>query len=222
MWSKISLAMVLGGSLFLSACIEGLWKDQNSRQAAADGDPPIAQNQAPTITGNPPNVVVQGEVYEFSPAASDPDGDSLEFTIARKPSWANFDPTTGRLWGTPDAEDVGNYTNIEISVSDGTATAALRDFDISVDQIALGAATLSWMPPTSNDDGSPLTDLAGFMIYYGRDRNNLGRSIQLTNPGLTRYVIGDLVPATWYFTMTAVNSRGIESNRTGIASKNIT
>jgi hypothetical protein len=166
--------------------------------------------------------VVQGEVYEFSPTASDPDGDSLEFMIARKPSWANFDPTTGRLWGTPDAEDVGNYTNIEISVSDGTATAALRDFDISVDQIALGAATLSWMPPTSNDDGSPLTDLAGFMIYYGRDRNNLGRSIQLTNPGLTRYVIGDLVPATWYFTMTAVNSRGIESNRTGIASKNIT
>ena len=58
---------------------------------------------------------------------------------ARKPAWASFDTATGRLWGTPEAEDVGNFTNIGISVSDGKDFGrACRTFDITVNQIALG------------------------------------------------------------------------------------
>jgi hypothetical protein len=222
MRSKISLALVLGGSLFLSACIEGLWKDENKQQTAPDDDSPPAENQVPTISGNPPNVVVQGEVYEFRPTASDPDGDSLAFTIVRKPAWANFDPSTGRLWGTPDAADVGNYTNIAITVSDGSESASLVAFDITVDQIALGSAELSWDPPVQNSDGSTLTDLAGYRIYYGRDVNSLGRHIDLDNPGLTRHVVDNLMPARWYFTMTSYNTDGVESRRSAIISKTIT
>jgi hypothetical protein len=30
-----------------------------------------------------------------------------------------------------------------------------------------GQATLSWDPPTTNVDGTPLTDLAGYKVYYG-------------------------------------------------------
>ena len=57
-------------------------------------------------------------------SASDADGDTLEFSIARKPAWANFDSATGRLSGTPDAEDVGNFTNIAITVTDGQGRPA--------------------------------------------------------------------------------------------------
>ena len=90
-----------------------------------------------------------------------------------------------------------------------------------MNQIALGNATLSWMPPTENADGSVLTDLAGYRIYYGRNPNNLTQVVVLDNPGLTRYVIENLTPARWHFAMTSVNAEGTESRRSATATKTI-
>jgi hypothetical protein len=214
------VATVLGCALAMSACFE----EPSNSLSFGDGPtpPPTTQNAAPTITGSPTLTIVEGEAYEFVPSASDVDGDSLTFSIVRKPSWANFDRATGRLSGVPDSGDVGNFTNIEISVSDGQANASLPAFAITVDQIAFGSATLSWMPPTENEDGSSLTDLAGYRIYYGRDRNNLTRSVELDNPGLTNYMIENLAPSIWHFAMTSVNSDGRESARSSTVSKTIT
>jgi hypothetical protein len=214
MQSKFPLVCVLGAALILSACFES---DDSKR----NGNGNIALNQAPTITGSPPPSILEGQSYEFIPTASDPDGDTLEFTIARKPAWASFDRATGRLWGTPATEDAGNFTNVGISVSDGTVSAALADFDITVNQIAVGSASLSWTPPTENADGSVLSNLAGYRIYYGRNASNLTETVVLTNAGLTRYVVDNLSPAKWYFSMTSVNSNGVESDRSGTASKTI-
>ena len=137
------------------------------------------------------------------------------------PPGRNSTAATGRLWGTPAAADVGNFTNIAISVTDGKDTSKLAAFDISVNQIAAGQATLSWMPPTENADGSTLTDLAGYRIYYGTNPNNLNNVVVLNNPGLSRYVVENLTPARWHFTMTSVNSEGVESARSVSASKTI-
>ncbi len=216
MQSRLRLAMTMSTVLVLSACFDGLEKN-----APGAGENPVALNNAPTISGAPPTNILEGELYEFVPTASDADGDTLQFSIARKPSWASFDAATGRLSGTPDSADVGNFTNIAISVSDGQASASLTAFDISVNQIAVGQATLSWGPPTQNDDGSALTDLAGYRIYYGRNRDNLTQSIVLNNPGLTRYVVENLTQARWYFSMTSVNSDGTESMRSALLSKTI-
>jgi hypothetical protein len=194
---------------------------EDNRSAVDSPDPPAAVNQAPTIAGAPPRTIVEGEFYEFIPNAADPDGDTLNFSITRKPGWANFDRATGRLSGTPGADDVGNFTNIAITVSDGEATASLANFDITVDAIALGSATLSWNPPTENVDGSTLMDLAGYRIYYGRDADQMTRTIVISNPGLTRYVVENLGPANWYFTMTSVNADGVESRRSPTVSKSI-
>ena len=208
---------MVGATLAMSGCFDGL--EKNAVESVVS--PPAAQNVPPTIAGSPSSSVLEGEPYDFTPIAADPDGDSLEFTILRKPSWATFDRATGRLSGTPDGEDVGNFTNIAISVSDGQAAALLGNFNITVDQIALGTATISWNPPTENSDGSALTDLAGYRIYYGRDSKNLTRSIALSNPGLTRYVVENLPQARWYFSMTSVNSGGRESARSATTSKTI-
>ncbi len=205
--------------------LSGCWVDELDGDAkkspANPPDPPAEINHAPTITGSPPPVVVAGEFYEFMPEAADADGDALSFTISRKPVWANFNKSTGRLSGTPQDADVGNFTNIEITVSDGQKSRTLAAFNVTVDAIALGAVTLSWNPPTANSDGSPLTDLAGYRIYYGRDPNVLGRSVALTNPGLTSYVVENLQSGLWYFVMTSINSQGVESLRTDLVSKSI-
>lgn len=217
--SKISLAMLAAATLFLGGCFVDELDGGGKKQPNETPDPPAGVNHAPTISGAPTRAIVQGEFYEFMPNANDADDDKLTFSITRKPAWAKFDSATGRVWGTPSAADVGNFTNIRISVSDGTDSASLASFDVSVDAIAAGSATLSWNPPTGNSDGTTLTDLVGYRIYYGRNAQQLNRTIVINNPGLTRYVIENLDTARWHFAMTSVNASGKESTRSPIVSK---
>jgi hypothetical protein len=218
---NLSLALMVVATLSLGACFDEPTDNRIAGNGPNNPDPPSANNRAPTISGSPTATVVEGELYEFMPSATDPDGDTLQFSIARKPGWATFDRATGRLSGTPDANDVGNFTNIVITVSDGDAAASLDNFDITVDAIASGSATLSWNPPTENVDGSALTDLTGYRIYYGRSEAQLTRTIVIDNPGLTRYVVENLAPSNWHFAMTSVNADGVESRRSPTVSKTI-
>ena len=70
------------------------------------------------------------------------------------PSWATFSAATGALTGTPTDSEMGAYSGIAITVTDGTATAALPTFAITVNASAPepGTATLSWVAPTENTD----------------------------------------------------------------------
>lgn len=176
-------------------------------------------NQAPKISGTPPTSVNAGNAYSFRPSASDAEGDTLAFSISNRPSWASFSTVTGQLSGTPSAMHVGTYSSIVISVSDGKASSALPAFSIAVVAVSNGAATLSWMPPTQNTDGSPLTNLAGYRIYYGNAPSQLAHTIQVANPGVTAYVLDDLAPGTYYFAVRAYTSAGTESDSSNIASK---
>jgi hypothetical protein len=84
-----------------------------------------------------------------------------------------------------------------------------------------GTATLSWYAPTANSDGSALTDLAGYRIYYGNNSNSLTQAININTVGITTYVITNLGVGTWHFAIKAYNSGGVESNLSNIASKTI-
>ena len=165
--------------------------------------------------------VTQGTAYSFQPTASDPDGNTLTFSITNAPSWATFNATTGRLQGTPTASHVGTSNNIVIRVSDGSTTTSLAAFNITVLAVASGSATLSWTPPTTNTDGSPLTNLAGYRVYWGPAAGSYTNSVTLNNPGLTSYVVGNLAPGTYYFVVSARNSSGVESAMSNSGSKTI-
>lgn len=178
-------------------------------------------NRAPTISGSPAVNAREGQAYAFTPVASDADGNRLSFTIVNRPSWAAFSSTTGALTGTPGVGTVGNYPNISIRVSDGTASAALPTFAIDVQQVALGSATLSWSAPSTRTDGSPLSNLAGYRIRYGTSSGSYPNTIQLANPGLTTTVVPNLPPATWYFVLSAYDSAGFESAQTAPVTKTI-
>lgn len=178
-------------------------------------------NRAPTISGSPATTIVEGQAYSFTPTASDPDGDTLSFTITNRPSWATFSTSTGRLSGTPGTGSVGTYSNIQIRVSDGTVEAALPAFSITVQQAANGSATLSWTAPTTRTDGSPLTNLAGYRLRYGNSAGNYPNTINITNPGLTSYMVNNLASGTWYFVLAAYDSAGLESSDTNPVSKTI-
>lgn len=175
-------------------------------------------NRAPTISGTPPTGVVVGQTYVFQPAGSDPDGDAIAYGIANKPAWASFSAATGRLTGTPAAADVGSTSNIVIAVSDGKVNTTLPAFAISVTQAANGSLTLNWTAPTTNTDGTPLVDLAGYTILYGMSPTALTQSAKIANPGITTYVVSNLAPGTWYFALSAFNTAGASSTASTPAS----
>jgi hypothetical protein len=84
-----------------------------------------------------------------------------------------------------------------------------------------GEATLSWTRPTLDTNGSPITDLVGYKIYYGKSSGALTSVIQVTNPATVEYEIGNLGTGTWYFAVSAYNSESVESARSAVASKTI-
>jgi hypothetical protein len=127
-------------------------------------------NRAPVISGTPPTTIAAATAYTFAPTASDPDGNALTFGVQNRPTWATFNTTTGRLSGTPSTSQLGTFSNIRITVSDGTATVSLAAFAITVTQAANRPPVISGTPgtgatvgqsytftPTASDpDGNPL------------------------------------------------------------------
>jgi hypothetical protein len=74
-----------------------------------------------------------------------------------------------------------------------------------------GTVTISWEPPTENTNGTALTDLAGFNIHYGTQSQNYTSTIQVANPGITRYVVENLPAGTYYFAVSGYTATGEDS-----------
>lgn len=174
-----------------------------------NGSPGV--NSEPSISGSPDTDITVGERFSFAPAASDSDGDTLSFTIQNLPGWASFSESTGQLTGEPLSADIGEYSNILISASDGQATVSLSPFSIRV--IAPPQSmVLRWTPPSFNVDGSAVTDLEGFMIYYGpSSEDGFTNAVRVENPGASEYVIDDLQPGSYKVIVTSFNEAGVES-----------
>jgi hypothetical protein len=180
-----------------------------------------AANRPPVITGTPLGTATVGQLYSFTPTASDPEGATLTFAITNKPGWITFNTTNGMISGTPAAGDVGTASGIVISANDGSAISSLGAFAIVVTQIANGSATLNWVAPTENTDNSPLTNLAGYRLTYGRSATQMDQSVNISNAGLTTYTVNNLATGTWYFALYAQASTGAESDASNTASKTI-
>ena len=220
----MKLQVTKAGCLIVLALLTAACGGGGDGETAQSNAPPIpgpgGGNAPPTILGQPSTSVAAGQAYNFRPTATDSNGDTLTFTAANLPSWAALNQSTGAVTGTPTNSDVGTYSGITITVSDGTATAALAAFAITVTDIGTGTATVSWTPPTQNTDGSALA-LGSYVILYGRSASMLDRSITVTNPSITRYVVDNLSSGTWYFAVSAVSSQGASSNASNVATKTI-
>ena len=152
-------------------------------------------------------------MYSFQPTAQGPSGTTVGYGIVNKPAWATFSTSTGLLQGTPTAANVGTYPNITISASDGPASATLAPFSITVGPGGTtGTATLGWTAPTTNTNGLPLTDLAGYRVYYGTSSTSLTNVINVApNADIGDYLVTGLSAGTYYFQVTAYDTAGEES-----------
>lgn len=181
-----------------------------------------AANRAPTIKAVGDGHAKVGETYVFVPAAADADGDTLRFAATNLPPWASIDPESGRITGTPGPDDQGVYEQITIVVTDAGRRAETAPFSITViGDVNTGVATLRWEAPPSKLDGSPLDDLAGYRILYGRSAEDLDQSVLINDPAITSYEFTELAKGIWYFAVVAVNAGGLEGPPTVISTKSI-
>ena len=180
----------------------------------------VAVNSPPVISGDPPAEVNVDENYSFTPTASDPDvDDTLTFMESGLPLWLSLNESTGEISGTPEAGDVGEYTDISITVSDGQAEATLGPFTITVQAISLGSVTLNWTAPTQNEDGTTLTDLDGYIIFWGTEPDVYPNSERIENESVTTYLVEGLAPGTYRFAAKSFNTAQVESRYSGVAIK---
>lgn len=214
------LGVALGASLALAlgACGGG---GSASSQDPGSSTSSTTNSGTLSIQGVPPAGVNYGSPYSFTPTVLAPAGAALAFSIQNKPAWAAFNSSNGALSGTPAAGDVGTDANIVISVSDGTASASLTAFSISVNEFSNGAATLDWTPVTETTTDTTLTGLAGYIVYYGTSADNLNQQVKLANPGQTTYMMTNLAAATWYFAVAAYTSDGVVGQRSNVGEKTI-
>ena len=159
--------------------------------------PVDAGNSLPQISGVPFRTASVGQLYQFTPSATDADGETLTFRIENRPDWATFSPSTGRLEGTPPSTARPVYERILISVTDGQGFSELPAFDITVQGLAPAANTAptisgtpaasivagnayEFIPQAVDPDGQALTLLGERPADLDRirlaDRSHLGNT----------------------------------------------
>jgi hypothetical protein len=75
-----------------------------------------------------------------------------------------------------------------------------------------GTLVVSWRAPTRNTDGTPLTDLTGYTIYYGTRPGVFTKTLSVDDPSATHAVIRGLQPGVHYFVaISANNAKGRHS-----------
>jgi hypothetical protein len=189
--------------------------------SAANASAPIDRSATDSVAGmqiqgSPATTAKVGKAYSFQPTVPGAGGTTVKFSIKNTPSWAKFDTATGKLTGTPSASQVGTYKGITIAATYGTKTATLPAFSIVVgDGNPVGGVTLSWQAPTENADGTALVDLKGYKVHYGSASKSYSDTIQVSNPGITTYMVENLKAGQYYFAVTAYNSAGQESSLSG-------
>jgi Fibronectin type III domain len=84
-----------------------------------------------------------------------------------------------------------------------------------------GSAKLSWVAPTQNTDGSSITGLSGYHIYYGTNADAQRTTITVAGGSSTTYTVSGLSPGTYYFSVVAYNAEGVDSADSNLESKTI-
>ncbi|MCY1081056.1 S8 family serine peptidase [Archangium lansingense] len=93
-------------------------------------------NRPPTIDSSPPNQTAWcGALYTYQLVASDPDGDTLSFSLLQPPLGMTINASTGLIRWTPIGLQCGwkkdNFHTIKVQVSDGLGGVDTQEFSVN-------------------------------------------------------------------------------------------
>lgn len=204
----LAATQIISGCKYIDAELEASASNEESSPptAAAPTNPPAAPTPAAastlSLSGSPSASLVEGEYLAFLPETTYDGTLPLSYSIENRPDWLLFDSNTGELWGLAGNTAAGIYSEITISVTDGTLVHTLAPFQIEV--INKSTLQLSW-----HANYEP--DLAGYVIYFGTDLNELTESIE-TEPDSPGYLMEVTGSGDFYFAVSAKDFSGNESS----------
>ena len=114
--------------------------------------------------------------------------------------------------------DTATTLRVTYAQTAGTGTISMQAAALSQ---AAASTMLTWQAPALNADGSPLTNLAAFKVYWGTTPGTYSQSTKISNAAARSYTVSGLTKGTWYFVVTALNSQGVESPYSNVWSKTV-
>jgi hypothetical protein len=108
---------------------------------------PAQPNSAPQITTSAVTTAAVGRPYAYELKATDPEGDSLTYTLSRAPAGMTIQPSTGSIAWTPSAAQAGSQ-DVSVRVADPAGLAATQAFSIVV-QVVNTAPRITSTPATA-------------------------------------------------------------------------
>lgn len=111
----------------------------------------------------------------------------------------------------------GDWTGAKAASGTQTlpATSTSKSYSLQCSWPGKDSITVNWVAPTLNDDGTPLTDLAGYKIYYSNSPAMSQNQVKDVKPGsVNSAVLGPgLAPGTYYIVMNSYTAASIESTK---------
>lgn len=136
--------------------------------------------------------------------------------------------TTTLTWDTPYASCMASGAPEWEGEKPGKGSATLpphpttqpKAYALACASEAETQAFLTWTPPTTNTDGTALTNLAGYRVHWGESAQALSQSAQVANAGATSHTVSNLTPGrAYFFGVRAYTSQGAESALSNIVTK---
>jgi len=205
-----------GPVLFLVACIaltacSGTSDPLNGRNTSTSGSidrsggtttAPPPSDPAGTPTATPTvNLSAASTVLDSGGSTSLSWSSTDATACTASGGWTGNRDTSGSVSVGP----VSQQTTFSLSCS-GDGGSALAMVSVSV----RGTVTLSWVAPTENVDGSALTDLAGYRVYYGTGSRSYTTMRDVPGASTTSTSL-TLSSGDYYVAMTALDGEGNES-----------
>ncbi|MDR2215313.1 MAG: hypothetical protein LBE59_05665, partial [Nevskiaceae bacterium] len=172
---------------------------------------------APIVVANPtPNPTTP------NPAPSPPQNTSSGSSNTSSGNTSSGNTSSGNTSsGNTSSGNTSSGNTSSGNTSPGTSQTPATNIPPPPPPTTSGTATVSWLPPTQNTDGTELVDLAGYRVYHGTNPNSLTDVRIISNPGITLFVFDNLASGRHYFAVSAVNAGGTESSLSETHSKSI-
>ena len=166
--------------------------------------------QAVAITSQPSNqMVTEGANVQMTVAASGTGPLAYQWYFNGQ-AVSNGTSATLSL-SSVTTQSSGNYYCV-VSNSGSSATSSTASLNVAA-AVTTGSAQITWTAPTTRADGSSLTntDISGYKLYESDTAGGTMSPVADLTSSETSVVVSDLAVGTHYFTMTTIDTNGMES-----------
>ena len=178
--------------------------EQPAEQVVSAPTPSVQQPVEPPVvdsSGDPSVTLTVQSIANASTASlrwSSENVDSCEATGA----WDGDRPRAGN--DQVELSETGDHTFL-MTCQGGQGSA------VAMVTVSLDGTEVAWVAPAQNTDGSDLTDLAGYNLYYGENSGDYTEVLSVDDASLTSVSL-PIEPGEYYMAMTAYDLEGNESD----------